>query len=123
VQTAKALWITRDTIAWMGAPLFRLQTEEEVKERAKLHNSVVMVIDDTKGRTLDPKSKSLVVLFNADKTQKTIDLSHYCRVPLELHPGLRHFRADLVVRQARYDDGVGRFVIPPRTTAVFVERW
>jgi pullulanase len=115
----------------MGAPLFRLQTEEEVKERAKLHNSasdqqpalIVMVIDDTQGRTLHPKSKSLVVHFNADKTRKTIDLSDYCRVPLELHPGLRHFRADLVVRQARYDDGVGRFVIPPRTTAVFVERW
>ena len=113
-----------------SSPLFRLKTGEEVKERVKFHNVgpnqqwalIVMVILDREGRTLDPGTKRIVVLFNADKFQKIIDLPEYAGISLELHPVLRHSYADLVVRQARYDDCTGRFLIPPRTTAVFVER-
>jgi hypothetical protein len=81
-----------------------------------------LVILDRQERKLDPETKSVVVLFNADKMLKTIDLPDYVGVPLELHPVLRQSSADLVVRQARYDQATGSFIIPPRTTAVFVER-
>jgi pullulanase len=81
-----------------------------------------MVILDPQPRALDPDAKSIVVLFNADKVQKTFDLSDYRGVSLELHPVLRNSQADLAVRQTRYQSEIGQFIIPPRTTAVFVER-
>jgi pullulanase len=113
-----------------SSPLFRLKTGDEVKQRVQFHNVgpdqqpalIVMVILDVVGRILDPKAKRLVVFFNADKIQKSIDLPDYVGLSLELHPVLRHTNADLVVKQARYDQSTGRFIIPPRTTAVFVER-
>jgi hypothetical protein len=43
-------------------------------------------------------------------------------IPLELHPILRNSIADLVVKQSQYDAPTGAFTIPPRTTAVFLER-
>jgi pullulanase len=112
-----------------STPLFRLQTGEEVKDRVRFHNVgpnqqealIVMVILDKQGCTLDPNAKSVVVLFNVDKIQKTIELPEYVGLPLEMHPVLRRSDADLVVRQARYDCSTGSFIIPPRTTAVFVE--
>jgi pullulanase len=113
-----------------SSPLFRLKTGREVKERVQFYNVgpdqqpalIVMVIRDNASRTLDPKAKRLVVFFNADKIQKTVDLPDCVGIALELHPVLRHSNVDLVVRQARYDRSTGRFIIPPRTTAVFVER-
>jgi pullulanase len=113
-----------------SSPLFRLKTGDEVKQRVQFHNVgpdqqpalIVMVILDVVGRILDPKAKRLMVFFNADKIQKSIDLPDYVALSLELHPVLRHSSADLVVKQARYDQSTGRFNIPPRTTAVFVER-
>jgi pullulanase len=63
----------------------------------------------------------VVVFFNVDKAQKTVTLRDYVGIPLELHPVLQRSFADLVVKQARYESRSGTFVIPPRTTAVFVE--
>jgi pullulanase len=113
-----------------SSPLFRLKTGQEVKERVQFYNVgpdqqpalIIMVIRDTASRTLDPKAKRLVVFFNSDKIRKTVDLPDCVGIALELHPVLRHSNVDLVVRQARYDRSNGRFIIPPRTTAVFVER-
>ena len=113
-----------------STPLFRLQTRKEVADRVKFYNVganqqhavIVMVVLDDQGSTLDPESRSVVVLFNADKIQKTIDLPDYVGHALELHPVLRRSNADLLVRQARYGCLTGTFIIPPRTTAVFLER-
>jgi pullulanase len=113
-----------------STPLFRLKTGEDVKERVKFYNVgedqqpalIVMAILDKPERRLDPAAKSVVVLFNVDKTRKTIGLLDYAGVPLELHPVLQQSRADPVARQTQYDCATGMFCIPPRTTAVFVER-
>jgi pullulanase len=113
-----------------SSPLFRLKSGQEVKARVRFHNVgadrqqalIVMVILDTQARALDHNAKSIVVLFNADKVQKTTDLSDYLGISLELHPVLRRSRADPIVRQTRYHSAIGQFIIPPRTTAVFVER-
>jgi pullulanase len=113
-----------------STPLFRLRTGEEVKERLKFYNAganqqpglIVLVILDQQERSLDPVWQRIVVFFNVDKIQKTIVLPGYAGVPLEMHPVLRHSSVDLVVRESRYHFESGSFIIPPRTTAVFVER-
>ena len=113
-----------------SSPLFRLQTGDEVKQRVKFYNVgpnqqpalIVMAISDKVGRKLDPNAKSIVVLFNVDKIAKTISLPDYAGIPLELHPILRNSIADLVVKQSQYNAPTGTFTIPPRTTAVFLER-
>jgi pullulanase len=113
-----------------STPLFRLRTGAEVQERVKFYNVgpnqqqalIVMVILDRQGRLLDPETKSVVVLFNADKTAKAIVLPDFVGLPLELHPVLRRSYADIVVKEARYEYSTGSFLVPPRTTAVFLER-
>jgi pullulanase len=113
-----------------STPLFRLSTGEEVKERVRFHNVgpdqqvalIVMLVLDRQGTPLDPQIKSLVVIFNVDRIQKTITLPDYIGIPLDIHPVLCRSSADPVVRQSRYDSTTGSFIIPPRTTTVFVER-
>jgi pullulanase len=113
-----------------SSPLFRLETGDEVKKRVKFYNAgpnqqaalIVMAISDKVGPKLDPNVKSIVVLFNVDKIAKTISLPDYARIPLELHPILKNSVADLVVKQSQYNAPTGTFTIPPRTTAVFLER-
>jgi pullulanase len=113
-----------------SSPLFRLQTGAEVKQRVKFYNVgptqqpalIVMAISDKVGRILDSQAKSIVVLFNVDKIPKMINVPDYAGIPLELHPVLQRSSADPIVRQSHYDSETGTFTIPPRTTAVFVER-
>jgi pullulanase-type alpha-1,6-glucosidase len=113
-----------------SSPLFRLQTGEDVKQRVKFYNVgptqqpglIVMAISDKVGQILDPSAKSIVALFNVDKIPKQITVPDYAGIPLELHPVLQQSSADPIVRQSHYDSVTGTFSIPPRTTAVFVER-
>ena len=81
-----------------------------------------MALSDKAGKRLDPNNKSIVVLFNVDKMPKTISLPDYAGIPLELHPILKKSVADLVVKQSQYNVLTRTFTIPPRTTAVFLER-
>jgi Domain of unknown function (DUF3372) len=50
-----------------------------------------------------------------------ITVSDCAGMPLDLHPVLSRSIADPMVRDSRYHEATGTFVIPPRTTAVFVE--
>jgi pullulanase len=112
-----------------STPLFRLRTGVEVRERVKFYNAgadqqpglVVMTILDREQPALDREVKSVVAFFNVDKVQKRITLGDYVGVPLELHPVLQRSFADLVVKRTRYESRSGTFIIPSRTTAVFVE--
>ena len=83
---------------------------------------IVMAISDKVDRELDPNTKSIVVLFNVDKITKTISIPDYAGIRLELHPILQQSLADPIVRQSQYNAATGTFTIPPRTTAVFLER-
>jgi pullulanase len=112
-----------------STPLFRLRTGREVRERVKFYNAgadqhafIVMAIFDRQDPALDPAVRSVVVFFNVDKAQKTVTLRDYAGIPLELHPVLQRSFADFLVKQARYESGSGTFIIPPRTTVVFVEK-
>jgi pullulanase/glycogen debranching enzyme len=110
--------------------LLRLQTGEDVKRRVKFYNVglnqqpalIIMMLSDRTDQMLDSHVRSIVVLFNVDRIPKTVSVSDCAGIPLDLHPVLSRSIADPVVRDSRYDEATGTFVIPPRTTAVFVEK-
>jgi pullulanase len=113
-----------------SSPLFRLQTGEEVKRCLKFHNLgpsqqpalIVMILSNKSGPVLDSRFRTILTLFNVDRIPKTITVPDCIGVALNLHPVLLGSFADPVVRESRYDRERGAFVIPPRTTAVFVEK-
>ncbi len=109
--------------------LFRLRTARDVSERLVFHNTgpdqqpgmVVMRIDgDTPSRYRDAQYRSVVVLFNVDKEAKTIAIPALKGLKLKLHKVQRK-SDDPVVKTSSYADASGSFMIPARTTAVFVE--
>jgi pullulanase len=113
-----------------SSPLFRLRTGEEVKRRLKFYNVgasqqpalIVMALSDNIGPVLDSHLRSIVVLFNVDRVPKTFTLADYSGRSLELHPVLCCSIGDPIVRQSRYDPETYTFTLPPRTTAVFIEK-
>jgi hypothetical protein len=82
---------------------------------------IVMRIDDTVGRDVDPALAGLVVVINAGS--EPVDQ----RVPglegawLELSP-VQAEGADDVVRTATWDASTGTASVPAQTVAVFVQR-
>ena len=78
-----------------------------------------MDLSNREGASLDPNWKGVVVLFNVDKTPKTITVPACGGRLLELHPVQRASAADPIVKQAGFD--ADTFTVPARTTAVFVE--
>ncbi len=113
-----------------SSPLFRLHTGEEVKRCLKFYNVgpgqqpalIVMMLSNKIGPVLDSRVQTIVVLFNVDRIPKTVTVPDCVGAALELHPVLLCSFADSVVRLSRYDQEIGTFIIPPRTTAVFVEK-
>ena len=113
-----------------SSPLFRLRTGEEVKRRVKFYNVgasqqpalIVMALSDKIGPVLDSQVRSIIVLFNVDRVPKTFTVADYSGISLELHPVLSCSIGDPIVRQSRYDPLAGTFTLPPRTTAVFIEK-
>jgi pullulanase/glycogen debranching enzyme len=110
--------------------LFRLRTAQDVSERLRFYNTgpqqvpglIVMGIDGARPRLYDSaRHKSVVVLFNVDKVAKSVTVPELAGRRLSLHPIQRSSDSDPLVRNASYSS-TGTFVIPPRTTAVFIER-
>jgi len=112
-----------------SSKLFRLTTGADVMERVKFFNVgpsqipglIVMAISDEVGRNLDPRLKSIVVLFNADKVAHSVPVPGYQGKQMKLHPVQQSSTADLVVKSSSFDSATGSFNVPPRTTAVFVQ--
>jgi pullulanase len=112
-----------------SSPLFRLESAEEIMTRLSFHNTgpgqipglIVMRLSDREGQSIDPAYQSIVVLFNA--THEPVEYSEalFSGAQFQLHPILAR-ATDPVVREATFDAGDGAFTVPPRTTAVFVER-
>jgi hypothetical protein len=69
---------------------------------------------------LDPAVSRVVALFNATKEPASYEAREWSRGKFELHPVLAA-SDDPIVKTASFDRGRGRFTVPPRTTAVFVE--
>jgi hypothetical protein len=101
-----------------------------VKRRVKFYNVglsqqpalIVMMLSDRTGPVLDSCVRSIIVLFNVDRIPKTVTVWDCVGTSLDLHPVLSRSIADPIVRNSLYDEATGTFVIPPRTTAVFLEK-
>jgi len=99
--------------------LFRLGTLERVQQRVSFATEdvdglIVMLLDDTVGANLDPRSQGLAVVFNATAQEQTLDAPAPGR--WRLHPTLAS-SVDPVVRTATADGG--QVSVPARTVAVF----
>jgi hypothetical protein len=108
--------------------LFRLGTAEDVQARLAFLNTgpdqlpglIVMTLSDEVGANLDPAFKSIVVLINANDQAQTFTASELAGKKLLLHR-VQRISVDPLVRTSSFNRASGAFVIPARTTAVFVE--
>jgi pullulanase len=110
--------------------LFRLRSAQDVSERLRFHNTgpqqvpglIVMSIDGQHPyRYRESKYQTVVVLFNVDKVAKSVTVPELQGRRLMLHK-IQRQGSDALVRNSSYGAAAGSFSIPPRTTAVFVER-
>jgi pullulanase-type alpha-1,6-glucosidase len=115
----------RELLAIRGSsPVFDLATAEEVQKRLSFPLSgpqatpgvITMVLD---ARGLDPKWRSVTVVFNATPSVTTQAVSGLRGKTVTLHP-LQAGSSDPVARQATFDGATGTFSVPARTVAVFV---
>ncbi len=108
-----------------SSPLFRLDDAEDIHTRLAYHNTgpeqipglIVMTLSDgvCAGESLDPNYDGILVIFNADINEHTLDLG---LEGMELHP-IQTNGSDEVVRAATSVNGA--FTVPGLTTAVFVK--
>lgn len=110
-----------------SSKLFRLESAADIQSRLHFYNTgssqvdglIVMSLSDAVGADLDPNYEYIVVLFNADKNSHSFTLGHLAGTGMSLHP-VQLASADPLVQTATFNDGTGEFVVPARTTAVFV---
>ena len=105
--------------------LFRLRSAQDVTERLHFHNTGpqqvpgVVVMQLNGERYPGARYKAVVVVFNADKVVKSVNVPELAGRKLQLHRVQRN-GSDALVRQSSFSRD-GSFSVPPRTTAVFVE--
>ena len=108
--------------------LFRLETSSEIQGRVVFHNTglgqlpglIVMSIDDRDLPTdLDSAIEFIVVLVNANDEAQTFSNADLYGLPLSLHR-VQTQSVDEIVKGATYESATGTFMVPGRTTAVFV---
>lgn len=105
--------------------LFRLGDAEQIKARLSFHNTgpdqlpglIVMSLEDPDG-SIDPLWSDIVVLFNANDEALNFQWPAGSE-SFVLHP-VQAASLDSSVRTARFDLAGRRFMVPARTTAVFV---
>ena len=91
-----------------------------VSGTAAAHDGViVMRIDDTVGRDVDPRLRGAVVVFNTGPQQVAQSVPGLSGV-WSLSP-VQASGADPVVKTAAWDARASTFTVPGRTVAVFVQ--
>jgi pullulanase/glycogen debranching enzyme len=111
-----------------SSPLFRLRSDTEIRQRLAFYNVgpaqvpglIVLRLDDTVGRDLDPRARSIVAVINATTSALSYAVPGYRGKRLVLHP-VQAAGADPVVKTSGYAPATGVVTVPARTAAVFVE--
>ncbi|MFN8473347.1 MAG: pullulanase-type alpha-1,6-glucosidase [Anaerolineae bacterium] len=111
-----------------SSKLFRLGQAAEIRRRVSFLNTgqaqspalIAMHLDGSGLPEDIAPHQNIVVVFNAAPYWQHATLEWHDKPMFSLHP-LQTESADPVVREAHYDGGA--FVVPPRTTAVFVSLW
>jgi pullulanase/glycogen debranching enzyme len=112
-----------------STPLFHLGSARLVQQKVSFPGGgpkqtpgvIVMRIDDTVGRDVDPRWKGLVVVFNASPEATTQTVPGTAGTRFTLHP-VQANGSDAVVKGSTHDRQAGSFTVPGRTAAVFVAR-
>ena len=112
-----------------STPLFHLGTAGRVQQKVSFPGGgpdqtpgvIVMRIDDTVGRDVDPRLKGLVVVFNASPDATTQTVAGTAGQRFGLHP-VQANGPDSVVKGSTHDRSAGTFTVPARSVAVFVQR-
>ncbi|SNY75097.1 pullulanase-type alpha-1,6-glucosidase [Paractinoplanes atraurantiacus] len=116
----------KELLAIRGStPVFGLPTAAEVQKRLSFPLSgagetpgvITMTLD---GRGLDPRWKSVTVVFNGTSAATTQTVPALKGKTVALHP-VQRSSADPLVRTAAFVSSTGTFTVPARTTAVFVQ--
>ncbi len=130
-EIAWTLAVTRDLLAIrQSSTLFRLRSADEIKRRLRFFNVgpqqvATVIAAELDGRGFDGANfRRIVYLINVDKVAQRIDEASLISSKLRLHPvQARPDAGDQRVRDgARFDSSLGRFEIPARSVAVFVEQ-
>jgi pullulanase len=108
--------------------LFRLRTAAEVEQRLTFRNSgptqipglIVMELSDAPAPDLDPAAEAMIIVFNATDEQQLVTYPDLRGRHFALHKSQRT-SDDVVAEVGQFVSGQGRFRVPARTTAVFVE--
>jgi pullulanase/glycogen debranching enzyme len=108
--------------------LFRIGDAAEIQRRLRFENAgpaqvpglIVMELSDEVAPDLDRNVESIVVFFNATPETKTWTEAALRGHHYQLHK-VQRTSEDELTTEAQFVPGQGRFRIPPRTTAVFVE--
>jgi pullulanase-type alpha-1,6-glucosidase len=108
--------------------LFRIGDAAEIQRRLSFANGgpaqvpglIVMKLSDEVAPDLDRDAESIVVFFNATPETKTWTETALRGHHYQLHK-VQRTSEDELTTEAQFVPGQGRFRIPPRTTAVFVE--
>ncbi|XAR52318.1 Limit dextrinase [Bertholletia excelsa] len=116
-----------------SSPLFRLRTANAIQQRVRFHNTgpswmpgvIVMSIEDghqgVPGLSqLDPTHSYIVVAINVSPTTVSFASPTLLAKNFKLHP-VQVMSSDEIVKKSTYEASTGCFLIPPRTTSVFVE--
>ncbi|MDC0710497.1 pullulanase-type alpha-1,6-glucosidase [Stigmatella sp. ncwal1] len=107
--------------------LFRLRTAAEIQQRVRFENTgsgqtpglIVMSIQGD-APAAQGEFERAVVFFNATGTEQRFTAAAFQSQPLVLHP-VQQESADPTVRTASFDGAAGTFVVPARSTVVFVQ--
>jgi pullulanase-type alpha-1,6-glucosidase len=108
--------------------LFRLRTGAEIQQQVRFENTgpnqipgvIVMHILDERYAVVGGETDALVI-FNASDEQQRFVSDTFKDVPFELHPVLKE-SADAALRTASFEAGSGAFIVPARSTAVFMAK-
>ncbi len=110
--------------------LFRLRTAQDVSERLRFHNTgpdqvpgvIAMSIDGQyPSRYVGANYKAVVTLFNVDKEAREVAIPELKGRKLSVHKIQRKSASDMLAKTATFNKASGTFLIPARTTVVFVE--
>ncbi|MCJ7700492.1 MAG: pullulanase-type alpha-1,6-glucosidase [Anaerolineales bacterium] len=108
-----------------SSPLFRLQSAQQILDLVHFHNTgpdqipglIVMSINDQPSPQLDPAYDVVFVLFNADPKPLSFHLKEWRVDNLTLHPVQND---DPYLSRASFDPDTQTFIVPGRSTVVFV---
>jgi hypothetical protein len=111
-----------------SSPLFSLQTAAEIQDRVAFHNTgpgqipglIVMSIADPEDADIDSNYQALFVLVNANDEAQSFTIPAAQDQNIGLH-AVQVNSADALVQTSSFDPVTGTFMVPGRTTAVFVQ--